>query len=181
MVDFLQLAVLPQHISKLLRGQLGLHELLDLNEAEFLLRLLKLVLDEGEGLKLTKLLLDACPVRLDLGIEEGLLYLGLLLVVEAGFDRNQLDPTLEFIGRVRKDGHIVAECAESVSVMDGPLMDGLIEENRKDLEVIVGEKGFRTDIELVFIDGDAGLVEDHEQLLQAVVVCQQLGVAVDNA
>lgn len=49
-VDLLQLAVLPQHVAELLRGELGLHELLNFDEAQFFLGFLKLVLYVGKGL-----------------------------------------------------------------------------------------------------------------------------------
>ena len=56
----------------------------------------------------------------------------------------------------------------------------LVEEDSQYLKVVIAES-LGSDIELVLGEGYAGLVEDHEQLFEAVEIGEQLGVAVDYA
>lgn len=97
------------------------------------------------------------------------------------FDSHHLDPSLKFLRRCRKNGHIIAKSPESFGVVEIPVIGRLIEENSQNLQVIVAHEDLRADVELILVDGDAGLIEDHEEFLEAVVVSQQLRISMDDA
>lgn len=136
-VDFLQFTVFFQHVSELLRGEPRLYEFLDFDEAQFFLSFLKLVLDVGKSLKIAELLLNFSPVGFYLGVEESFLNFRLFFIVKARFNSYQLDPSLKFLRRCRENGHIIAKSPQPFCIVDIPLIVGLIEENRKNLQVIV--------------------------------------------
>ena len=121
MVDLLQLAVPAQHVPESLAGEFGLNELLDFDEAEFLLGLLELVLDEAEHLHLSEFLFDLLPVGLDPGVQEGLLDLRPLLVVQTRLYAHQFHPSLKLMRVGRQHRHVVGEVLEALEVLEGPL------------------------------------------------------------
>jgi hypothetical protein len=51
----------------------------------------------------------------------------------------------------------------------------LVEKDCKDLKVIV-VKGLHADVELILVEGNARLIQDHKQLLEAVIIGQQLRI-----
>ena len=179
-VDLLQPAVLPVVGPEGLSAQLALHELLDFDEAKPLLRLLELVLDVTVDLERAELLLNASPVGLDLGVQEGVLDLPPLLVVQARLYGHHLDPALELLRGGGEEGHVVAEGGEAAQVGRVAVAGVAVEQHCEDLQVVGGEE-VGAEVVSVLADGDAGLVEDHEEFLEAVVVGEQLRAGADDA
>lgn len=100
--------------------------------------------------------------------------------MQAGLNGHQLHPPLEFMGVGRKHGHVVSEGLETLDVFEGPFSGLLVEEYGQYLQVVIAE-GVHCDIELVLAEGDAGLVEHHEQFFEAIEIGEQLGTAMDDA
>jgi hypothetical protein len=84
------------------------------------------------------------------------------------------------MGVGRKHGHVVSEGLETLDVFEGPFSGLLVEDYGQYLQVVIAE-GVHSDIELVLAEGDAGLVEHHEQFFEAIEIGEQLGTAMDDA